>query len=99
MRLRFQKRALAQIDTVLSHIAAHSPQGAAQVEARLRTVLQNLQAHPFSGRRTPIARVRRIFLTPYPYHIDYFVGDDELVIQRFRHAARKPLSQGGSGKS
>ncbi|MFP5075807.1 type II toxin-antitoxin system RelE/ParE family toxin [Rhizobium sp. YIM 134829] len=98
MRLRFQKRAFAQIDTVLSHIAAHSPQGAAQVEARLRAVLQQLQAHPFPGRRIPIAGVRRAFLTRYPYHIDYFVGDEEIVIQRFRHAARKPLSQGVSGE-
>jgi len=36
--------------------------------------------------------VRRLFLTPYPYLIDYFVGDDEIVVQRFRHAARKPVS-------
>lgn len=35
--------------------------------------------------------IRRVFLTPYPYHIDDFVGDDEVVVQRFRHAARKPL--------
>lgn len=35
--------------------------------------------------------IRRVFLTPYPYHIDEFVGDDEVVVQRFRHAARKSL--------
>ena len=32
-----------------------------------------------------------MFLTPYPYLIDYYVGDDEIVIQRFRHTARRPV--------
>jgi plasmid stabilization system protein ParE len=36
--------------------------------------------------------VRRIFLTPYPYLIDYFVDDDEIVVLRFRHTARNPSS-------
>lgn len=35
--------------------------------------------------------VRRVSLTPYPYQIDYVAGDDEIVVQRFRHAARRPL--------
>jgi plasmid stabilization system protein ParE len=36
--------------------------------------------------------VPRIFLTRYPYHIDYFFGDDEIVVLRFRHASRNPSS-------
>jgi hypothetical protein len=27
---------------------------------------------------------------PYPYYIDYRVVGDDLIIMRFRHAARKP---------
>ena len=50
--------------------------------------------HPYVGARTSLPGVRRLFLTPYPYHIDHFVRDDEIVVQRFRHAARKPLSSG-----
>jgi len=53
--------------------------------------------HPLSGRKTSIPGVRRVFLTPYPYHIDYFADDHEIVVQRFRHAARKPLP--GAGRS
>jgi hypothetical protein len=34
-----------------------------------------------------------VFLTPYPYLIDYYVGDGEIVIQRFRHTSRKPLPE------
>ncbi|MCJ2136080.1 type II toxin-antitoxin system RelE/ParE family toxin [Methylobacterium sp. J-026] len=92
MRLRFQRRALQQIDRALGHIAAQSPQGAAKVEARLTALIAVVRDHAHIGARTSMPGVRRIFLTPYPYHIDYFVGDDEVVVQRFRHAARKPLS-------
>ena len=90
MKLRYQKRALRQIDKALGYIAARSPQGAAHVEARLRAMAALLQMQSFVGRKTSVAGVRRVYLTPYPYLIDYFVGDDEIVIQRFRHTARKP---------
>jgi toxin ParE1/3/4 len=92
VKLRYQKRALQQIDEALGYIAKRSPQGAARVEARLAAVLALLQLQSFVGRKTTIPRVRRIVLTPYPYLIDYYVGDDEIVIQRFRHTAREPLS-------
>ena len=90
MKLRYQKRALRQIDKALEYIAARSPHGAAHVEARLRAMATLLQMQSLVGRKTSIAGVRRVYLTPYPYLIDYYVGDDEIVIQRFRHTARKP---------
>lgn len=92
MRLRYQKRALRQIEEALTHIAAESPQGAAKVEARIAAALSQLLRFPFSGRKIPIPSVRRVYLAPFPYHIDYFVGRDEVVVQRFRHAARRPLA-------
>lgn len=90
MKLRYQERALKQIETALTYIAAQSPQGAANVEAHMRTVLARIQQHPYSGKKTPISGVRRMYLTPYPYHIDDFAGEEDVVVQRFRHAARKP---------
>jgi toxin ParE1/3/4 len=90
VRLRYQKRALRQIDDALEYIAARSPQGAANVETRLRAMVTLLQMQTHVGRKTSISGVRRVYLTPYPYLIDYYVGDDEIVIQRFRHTARKP---------
>ena len=91
MTLRFQKRALKQIDTALAYIQARSPQGAAKVEARLTAILALLQEHPYVGSRTRFPGVRRVFLTPYPYLLDYYAGRDEIVIQRFRHTARRPV--------
>ncbi|MFD1704322.1 type II toxin-antitoxin system RelE/ParE family toxin [Methylopila henanensis] len=90
MKLRVQKRALRQIEDALTYIAAESPQGAANVEARIVAAFLQVQRYPFLGRPTPITGVRRMVLTPFPYHFDYFVGSDEVVVQRFRHAARRP---------
>ncbi|CAN7257140.1 type II toxin-antitoxin system RelE/ParE family toxin [Pararhizobium sp. LjRoot235] len=92
MRLRYSKRALQQIDQALGYIAEQSPQGAAKVEARLMIILTLLRHHPHTGSKTPISGVRRIFLTPYPYLIDYYCGNDEIVVQRFRHIARRPVA-------
>ena len=66
------------------------PQGAAHVEARLRAIVALLQVQSLVGRKTSIPGVRRVLLTPYPYLIDYYVSADEIVIQKFRHTARKP---------
>jgi len=93
VKLRFQKRALRQIDSALAYIAAQSPQGAANVEARLRALIDLLQVRSQIGRKTSLPGVRRIYLTPFPYLMDYYVGDDEIVIQRFRHTSRKPLTE------
>jgi toxin ParE1/3/4 len=51
---------------------------------------RSIQQQSLVGRKTSVPGVRRIVLTPYPYLIDYYVGGDEIVIQRFRHTARKP---------
>lgn len=91
MKLRIQRRALHQIDTVLGYIAKRSPRGAARVEGRIRAILLLLQQQPNIGTRTSFSGVRRVFLTPHPYSIDYYASEDEIVIQRFRHTARKPI--------
>ena len=92
MKLRYSKRALQQIDKALGYIAERSPRGAAKVEGRMMTILALLQFQPHTGIKTRISGVRRVFLTPYPYLIDYYVGDDEIVVQRFRHTARRPAA-------
>jgi len=62
VRLRYQKRALQQIDKALGYIAARSPDGAAKVEARLTAVLALVQLQSFVGGKTSVPRVRRVFL-------------------------------------
>ncbi|KQT53590.1 stabilization protein [Methylobacterium sp. Leaf456] len=88
---RFQARALRQIDEALGYVQGRSPQGAAKIEARLTHLIQRLREHPQLGVRTSVAGVRRLYLVPYPYLIDDVVTDAAIIVQPFRHTARRPV--------
>lgn len=90
MKLRYTKTALRQIEQAISYIGDRSPQGAARVAQRTETILALLLDHPQAGQVTSRQGVRRVVLTPYPFVIFYRVTAAEIVVQRFRHAARKP---------
>ena len=92
MKLRYSARALQQIDKALGYLAERSPSGAAKIAARITAILTLLQSQPHVGVRTRLSGVRRIVLTPYPYLIDRYVDEDEIVVLRFRHASRNPAS-------
>jgi plasmid stabilization system protein ParE len=92
VKVRYTRRALAQIDRALTYIEVRSPQGAIQLRDRIVALVALLQEQPFAGRATSRPNVRRLPTNPYPYLIDYRVSLDEVVIMRFRHAARRPLN-------
>jgi plasmid stabilization system protein ParE len=90
VRLRYTKRALAQIDEALSYIRDRSPLGAHSVRSRLLAIISLVQQHPRAGTVTNRPGVYRLWIHPYPYSIDYRVTDQEIIVQRFRHTARRP---------
>ena len=61
------------------------------VHDRILALISLLQDRPYAGRATSRTNVRRLPTNPYPYLIDYRVGENEIVILRFRHSARRPL--------
>ena len=91
MRLRYTDRSLAQIDRALGYVRYRSPQGATNVRRRLLAMLSMIQQQPRAGTPTNRPDVFRLWLHPYPYIIDYRVVEDEIIVQRFRHAARRPV--------
>jgi toxin ParE1/3/4 len=90
LKLRFTKRATRQISVALDYIAALSPQGAVSVRDRLRDLTTLLEDHPHAGYNTSKPGVLRLAAKPYPYLIDYRVSATEIIVMRFRHAARRP---------
>ena len=92
MRLRVTRRAAPQIEKALAYIEADSPQGANQVRARIQTLFRLLGQHPYAGQATDLPGVRRLTLSPYPYLVFYRVTETEVIIQRMRHASRRPRS-------
>jgi toxin ParE1/3/4 len=91
VRVRYTRRALTQIDKVLTYVEAKSPKGAVYLRDRVVTLVTLLQEQPYAGRMTTRPNVRRLPVNPYPYLIDYRVTANEVIIMRFRHAARRPL--------
>jgi plasmid stabilization system protein ParE len=79
-----------QIDKVLAYIARDSPLGASRVSDHIREIAILLSRHPLAGHGTNRRGVRRIMISPYPYFLFYRVEKNEIIIQRFRHAARDP---------
>lgn len=91
VNVRYTRRALAQIDRALTYVEERSPQGAARIRDRIMDLVTLLQEHPYAGRTTSRPAVRRLFTQPYPYLIDYRVTSTEIIIMRFRHAARRSV--------
>jgi toxin ParE1/3/4 len=90
VKLRYTKRAVAQITTALDYVAERSPQGARNIRDRLENLFTLLQEQPHAGHTTDRPGVRRLVTVPYPYLIDYRATTTEIVVLRFRHAARRP---------
>lgn len=89
VKLRYTKRAAAQIRFALDYVAERSPRGARNMRDRLEELEALLQEQPLAGHTTERPGVRRLAALPYPYLIDYRAGADEIVILRVRHAARR----------
>lgn len=96
MRLRYTLPALAELSAILDYIAAHSPQSARRVQARIKALTDLLLLHPYIGRRTHDPAIRRMTTTPYPYLVVYEVTETEIIIHAVRHGARDPSGMPGS---
>ena len=93
MKLRYTKRAVAQITTALDYVDERSPQGARNIRDRLEALAAFLQEQPHAGHMTDRPGVRRLVTAPYPYLIDYRATAGEIIVFRFRHADRRPYSR------
>jgi addiction module RelE/StbE family toxin len=93
MRVRWNPRALVQLEAIHAYIAEHNPRAATGVIERIRATAMLLGDAPLIGQRTDNQDVRSIPANPYPYRLFYriVVSRDEVRILRVRHAKRRPL--------
>jgi plasmid stabilization system protein ParE len=96
VKLRYTLPALADLNSILDYIAAHSPQGAKRVQSRLQAIIGLLLSHPEIGARTDDPAIRRLTTPPYPYLVFYEIGETEVIIHAVCHAAREPSGMPGS---
>jgi plasmid stabilization system protein ParE len=92
VKLRYTLPALADLNSVLDYIAAHSPQGAQRVQA----IIDLLLLYPGVGARTDDPTIRRMTALPYPYVIFNEATEAEIINHAIRHSARDPSGMPGS---
>jgi len=93
MEVKWTKRALQNLTSVLDYIARDKPLAAAKFGSGARKKIAILQEHPHIGRTSDVPGVRELLIHEN-YIVVYRVRGDKLEILRFRHARRKPLTAG-----
>lgn len=90
MKVRYSSLALAELDAILSGLAAKNLTAAQRFEERIRQVSERMGRFP-NGFQEVAERpgVRRVPLVRYPYLIYYIVSAGEVIVLRVVHGARK----------
>ena len=90
MKVRFTRRATAQLDAIFDYIAKDNPAAAAAVVGRVEDRAAD-SYFPYSGKPSGEEGIRMVIATPYPYLIYYHVNTkrSEMQILRIRHGARR----------
>jgi plasmid stabilization system protein ParE len=73
MKVRYSRRAVADLIGIADYIRAHNPQAAEAVEKRIRASIRRLETFPFGGRRTEDPTIRMFPIGRYPYLVFYEV--------------------------
>jgi toxin ParE1/3/4 len=91
MKVRYTRRALADLRSIVSHIADDNPAAAERVRRRILNTIELVSTRPFIGMKNARAPELRSCLVPgYPYRVHYLSGLNEIVIVHVRHTARRP---------
>ena len=96
MKVRYSRRALADLVRIADYVRKHNPRAAAALEKRIRSSIEQLHAFPLIGRPTDDPDMRMFPIMRYPYLVFYEVTDREIVVHHIRHARRKPLDPGAA---
>jgi toxin ParE1/3/4 len=91
MKLRFTRRAIANIIEITDYIHDHNPAAAQRVRAAIYESLQNLILFPHVGRRQKVEGVRKLVTRKYAYLVYYTIDEtaEEIVILSVKHPARR----------
>jgi toxin ParE1/3/4 len=92
MRLRWDRRAIEDLEAIYAWIAADNPQAAAGVVARIRKSVGRLETFPMSGRRGVTKTTRLLTVPRVPYVVVRRVRRETVDILAVLHPS--PLSSG-----
>jgi toxin ParE1/3/4 len=89
MRVRFSATASADLGDILSFLLERNPRAAASVGAAIEATVARIGDFPESAQATDEPAVRMAPAGRYPYLIFYIVENNEVLILRVLHGARR----------
>ena len=93
LKVRWLKRALANLEAEAEYISRDSHAAAQRVVLAIEQAVQLLANHPAMGRAGRVEGTRELVVTGTPYIIPYRVREDRVEVLRVFHTARKwPLN-------
>lgn len=91
MKVVYAPRALADLQAIEGYITQHNPVAARRVLAVIKSAIDALGHSPRLGLPIDDEGRYRLPIVRYPYIVFYRLTDDEVVILRVRHGARRPI--------
>ena len=76
MTVRYSRRALADLDGLVSYISQDNPDAAVALRVDVETLISHLGRLPYAGRRTDAPGVRVLTMRKHPYLVFYKVYAD-----------------------
>jgi len=90
MQIRWLKRAVGNVEAIARYIEDQDrPLAAAGVVARIEKAVARLEDNPLLGRQLEDSDARELVVGGTPYIILYRVRNNEVVVRRVIHGARK----------
>ena len=89
MRIRYTRRARADLAEIRSYLAQRNPRAANAVIASIRSRIAWLADFPLMARQTDEPGVRALSIVRYPYRVYYELAGDEVRILHVRHTRRR----------
>lgn len=89
MRIRWLRRAPANLDEEAEYIAEDNPAAAGRVVLRILRAVDLLKKNLAAGRAGRVAGTRALVVAGTPYIVPYRVRGEAVEILRVFHAARK----------
>jgi len=89
VRVRWLRKALANLNAEAEYIARDNPDAAVRVVGAITAAVDHLAKHPAMGRAGRVPGTRELVVPNLPYIIPYRVRGEAVEILRVFHAARR----------
>jgi toxin ParE1/3/4 len=90
MRVRYTRRAQADLDEIYTYLDHRAPMAARSVKELIERRIAWLADFPLMAPETDEPGIRELTIFRYPYKVYYEVAGEEVWILHIRHTSRRP---------